>query len=289
MTTLRERPRYESHSVGLSMQPEYSGEYLDSTPLRKLGQNFLVDKTARDLMVDSSHLDRSDVVLEVGPGKGFLTEALLAHAGKVIAVEKDPRFATILRSKYGRNRRLRIIQGDILKVELPRFNKVVSTPPYYISSRLVLLLVSKRFRRVVLTLQKEFAERLAAKPGSPEYGRISVMVQHKASVELAGVIRRDSFRPVPRVDSAVVIIRKRSPEVPVMSEKLFEDMVRFMFTQRRRRARKVLRQYFERSLGHKDLAMNTFPSPPDVRVFQLKVSDLERLSNEIKMMKSEHL
>ena len=271
------------------MQLGHSSEFLDSTPLRRLGQNFLVDKTARDLIVNYSDLGRSDIVLEVGPGKGFLTEALLAHAGKVIAVEKDPRFVTILKHRYGPNRRLRIIQGDILKAKLPRFNKVVSTPPYYISSRLVLLLASKRLRRTVLTLQKEFAERLVAKPGSPEYGRISVMVQHKSSVELAGVIRRGSFRPVPKVDSAVVVIRKKSPEVPVMSEKLFEDMVRFMFTQRRRRAKKVLRQYFERSLGHKDLTMNTFPSPPDVRVFQLKVSDLERLSNEIKMMKSEQL
>ena len=263
--------------------------YVGSAPLRRLGQNFLVDKTARDLIMASSQLDRSDVVLEVGSGKGFLTEALLAYAGKVIAVEKDLRYVTILRHRYGQNRRLRIIQGDILKVELPRFNKVVSSPPYYISSRLVLLLVSKRFRRAVLTLQKEFAERLAAKPGSPEYGRISVMVQHKTSVELAGVIRRDSFRPVPRVDSAVVVIRKTRPEVPVRSEKLFEDMVRFMFTQRRRRARKVLRQYLESSFGHMDRAIETTLSLPDVRVFQLKVSDLERLSNEIKLMKSERL
>ena len=271
------------------MQSVRSNAHSDGAPLRRLGQNFLVDKTALDLIMNSSDLDRSDIVLEVGPGKGALTEALLAKAGKVIAVEKDPRFVTILRGKYGKNRRLRVVQGDVLKVKLPRFNKVVSSPPYYISSHLILLLISKRFRRVVLTLQKEFAERLAAQPGSREYGRISVMVQHKASVELAGVIRRDSFRPVPRVDSAVVVIRKTRPEVPVRSEKLFEDMVRFMFTQRRRRARKVLRQYFERSFGHKDLAMNTFPFPPDVRVFQLKVSDLEQLSNEIKMMKSEHL
>jgi 16S rRNA A1518/A1519 N6-dimethyltransferase RsmA/KsgA/DIM1 with predicted DNA glycosylase/AP lyase activity len=137
----------------------------------------------------------------------------------------------------------------------------------------------------VLTLQKEFAERLAAKPGSSEYGRISVMVQHKSSIELAGVIRRDSFRPVPRVDSAVVVIRKKSPEVPVRSERLFLDMVRFMFTQRRKRAKKVLRQYVEMSLGHMHPANQTLPSLPDVRVFQLKVSDLEQLSNEITMMK----
>ena len=271
------------------MHSPYSSIYLGNLPPRRLGQNFLVDRRARDLIVSSSDLDRSDVVLEVGPGKGFLTEVLLTHAGKVIAVEKDPRLVTTLKHGHGRNRRLRIIEGDILKVKLPRFNKVVCSPPYYISSRLVLLLVSKRFRRAVLTLQKEFAERLAAKPGSPDYGRISVMVQHKSSIELAGVIRRDSFRPVPSVDSAVVVIRKKKPEVSVRSERLFADLVRFMFTQRRKRAKKVLRQYLEKSLDQTDLTNRKPPFLPDVRVFQLGVSDFEQLSNEISMMKREHL
>jgi 16S rRNA (adenine1518-N6/adenine1519-N6)-dimethyltransferase len=271
------------------MESADSSIYLGNLPLRRLGQNFLVDRTARDLIVSSSDLHRSDIVLEVGPGKGFLTEALLTHAGKVIAVEKDPRLVTFLKHRHGRNRRLRIIQGDILKVRLPRFNKVVCSPPYYISSRLVLLLVSKRFRSAVLTLQKEFAERLAAKPGSPDYGRISVMVQHKSSIELAGVIRRDSFRPVPRVDSAVVVIRKRKSDVSVRSARLFADLVRFMFTQRRKRAKKVLLQYLETSLDQTDLADRKPPFLPDVRVFQLRVSDFERLANEVSMIKREQL
>ena len=249
-------------------------------PLRRLGQNFLIDKAARDLIVNSADLSRSDVVLEVGPGTGFLTEALIARAGKVIVIEKDPRLVRLLRGKHGRNSRLRIIEGDVLEARLPRFNKIVCSPPYYISSRLVLLLISKRFRRAVLTLQKEFAERLAAKPGSREYGRITVMVQHKASVELTGLIRRDSFRPAPRVDSAVVVIRKKRSEVPVKSERQFGDMVRFLFTQRRKKARKVLRQYLE-MLGRTDITDKTLHSLQDARVFQLTVSDLERLSNEV--------
>jgi 16S rRNA (adenine1518-N6/adenine1519-N6)-dimethyltransferase len=265
----------------MKMEPPDSSTYVGGPPLRRLGQNFLVDRTARDLIVNSSDLQASDVVLEVGPGKGFLTEALLAHAGKVIAIEKDPRLAIILRNKYERNRKLRIIQGDVLKVKIPRFNKVVCTPPYYISSRLVLLLISKRFRCAVLTLQKEFAERLAAIPGSPNYGRISVMVQHKSSVELVGTIQRSSFKPVPKVDSAVVVIRRQKPKVPVRSERIFGELVRFMFTQRRKRAKKVLRQYLETSRGHTYLTNQALSSRPDVRVFQLSVSDFEQLSNEI--------
>jgi 16S rRNA (adenine1518-N6/adenine1519-N6)-dimethyltransferase len=273
----------------MEMDPSDSGTYLDGRPLRRLGQNFLVDRTARDLIVNSSDLQPSDVVLEVGPGKGFLTEALLAHAGKVIAIEKDPRLAIILRNKYGSNRKLRIIQGDVLKVRIPRFNKAVCTPPYYISSRLVLLLVSKRLRCAVLTLQKEFAERLAAKPGSPDYGRISVMVQHKSSVELVGTIQRDSFQPAPKVDSVIVIIGRKKPEVPVRNERTFCELVRFMFTQRRKKAKKVLRQYLEMSRGKIDLTNQTLSSRPDVRVFQLSVSDFEQLSNGISTTVHERL
>jgi 16S rRNA (adenine1518-N6/adenine1519-N6)-dimethyltransferase len=258
-----------------------SDPYMETRPLRKLGQNFLVDNAARGLIVNSADLCRSDTVLEVGPGTGFLTEALIARAGKVIVVEKDPRLVKLLKHKHGGNRRLRIVEGDVLEAKLPHFNKVVCTPPYYISSRLVLLLISKRFRRAVLTLQKEFAERLAAKPGSPDYGRITVMVQHKASVELVGVIRRSSFRPIPRVDSAVVVIRKKKPEVPVKSERLFRDMVRFLFTQRRKRAKKVLRRYLETLSESAAPTNRAVPYLQDARVYELSVSDFERLSNEV--------
>jgi 16S rRNA (adenine1518-N6/adenine1519-N6)-dimethyltransferase len=115
------------------------------------------------------------------------------------------------------------------------------------------------------------------------------MVQHKSSIELAGVIRRDSFRPVPRVDSAVVVIRKRKSEVSVRSARLFADLVRFMFTQRRKRAKKVLLQYLETSPDQTDLADRKPPFLPDVRVFQLRVSDFERLANEVSMIKREQL
>lgn len=263
--------------------------YEHTPPLRRLGQNFLVDKIARDMIVDSADLAKSDIVLEIGPGRGFLTEALVARAGKVIAVEKDIRLASILKHNYRGTRKLRVIEGDILKVKLPSFTKIVCTPPYNISSQLVLLLLSKKFRRAVLTLQKEFAERLRAKPGSPDYGRISVMVQHKSLVEVAGVILKESFRPVPRVDSAVVIMRRKKPDVAVRSERIFTDMVRFMFTQRRKKAAKVLRQYLGRPNEDNNLANHIFSSLHDARVFQLTVSDFEQLSNEIASMKRERL
>jgi 16S rRNA (adenine1518-N6/adenine1519-N6)-dimethyltransferase len=262
-----------------------SSFFQGARPIRRLGQNFLVDEAARELIVTAADLSKSDTVLEVGPGTGFLTEAIMTRAGKVIAVEKDPRLVSLLRQRYKGKRKLQIIEGDALEVKLPRFSKMVCTPPYYMSSRLVLLLVSKRFRRAVLSLQKEFAERLAAKPGTPEYGRITVMVQHKASVELAGVIGRGSFKPAPKVDSAVVVIKKKKPEIPVKNERLFQDLVRFLFTQRRKRAAKVLRSYVKALHERGGVTCETLPPLPDVRVFQLTVVDFEQLSNDIDRMR----
>lgn len=271
-------------SVGMNMRSSDQSFTPEASPVRRLGQNFLIDAAVRERMLDVADVSKSDVVLEVGPGTGFLTEALIASAGKVIVVEKDPRLVILLKRKHERSKRLRIIEGDVLKVKLPHFNKVVCSPPYYISSRLVLLLVSKKIRSAVLTLQKEFAERLAAKPGSPDYGRISVMVQHKSSVELVRAIARDSFKPVPRVDSMVVVIRRKRPEVHVKSERFFTDMVRFLFTQRRKKASKVLRQYIDTLPVDKGAKGRNVPSLPDARVFQLTVADFERLSNDVYSM-----
>jgi len=250
-------------------------------PLHRLGQNFLIDGAVRDQLVGLAELSRSDTVLEVGPGTGFLTDALIAVAGRVIAVEKDARLVSVLRRRYQGNRRLRIVEGDILRVKLPDFDKVVCCPPYYISSRLVLTLISKRFKRTVLVLQKEFAERLSASPGSPNYGRISVMVQHKASVETMGTVHGGSFRPAPRVDSAIVVIQKKRSDVPVRNGRLFGDLVRFLFTQRRKKVGKVLRQYLETVGQMGEYTKSIGSSLQSSRVFQLTVSDFERLSNEI--------
>lgn len=115
------------------------------------------------------------------------------------------------------------------------------------------------------------------------------MVQHKSSVELAGQIARHSFRPVPRVDSVVVVIRRKRPQVPVKSERLFSDLTRFFFTQRKRKAAKVLRHYAETLSDETTMRGTSLPSLPDVRVFQLTVSDFERLSNDIYEMGKERL
>ena len=134
---------------------------------------------------------------------------------------------------------LLVVQGDILRVDLPSFDKVVSSPPYTISSGLLFFLLARKFRSATMTFQKEFAERLVAKPGTRDYGRLTVMLQHAASAQLFDFVPRTAFRPVPKVDSFMVQIvpKKQRPD---MNRELFSRMVKALFSQRRRIAGTVI-------------------------------------------------
>jgi len=251
-------------------------------PKKSLGQNFLVDKRSLDRIVSHAEISPEETVLEVGPGLGTLTEFLQAKARKVIAIEKDPKLIELLYRRFANNPKVEIIHGDILKTDLPYCDKVVATPPYNISSKLLFVLLKGNFRVIVLTLQKEFAERLIAKPGTSNYGRLTVMINHSAYPEILDHISREAFRPKPKVDSAIVRItlhylKKRLDEV------VFTDLVRGLFTQRRRNLRSSLRHYFDqrgRSLP-KEL---TDSEIPEKRVYQVSLEEFEILAQRLTPM-----
>ncbi len=250
-------------------------------PSKRLGQNFLVDPNIAREIVSSAHVSRSDTVLEPGPGHGTLTRLLQNVAGKVIAVEKDPWLAHELRETFEHNAEVVIVEGDVLKVELPYFNKVVSTPPYYLSSRLIVLLAKSEFETASLVFQKEFGERLIAEPGTREYGRLTVLSRRNFMIEKIREIPRTVFRPRPKVDSVLLTLSPKE-KGEALDEALFEEMVRGVFTQRRRLVRSALLHFltlkFGREIG-KSL-MSRIPVP-DARVYQLSVEDLERLSRAL--------
>jgi len=158
---------------------------LSIPPLKRFGQHFLIDKKVRENLVQLAGLTPQDTVLEVGPGLGFLTAALVTKASRLIAVEKDRTLAGYLTTKFASNTNLTVTEGDVLKIELPDFTKVVSSPPYNISSKLILLLLNSRFKRAVLLLQQEFVGRLMAPSGTREYGRLTVMFQSRAQATAA--------------------------------------------------------------------------------------------------------
>ncbi|MEM2942710.1 MAG: 16S rRNA (adenine(1518)-N(6)/adenine(1519)-N(6))-dimethyltransferase RsmA [Candidatus Bathyarchaeia archaeon] len=248
-------------------------------PKKRLGQNFLTDRRMLEWIVSNAGLRQDDVVLEVGPGLGALTELLQTRVKRVVAVEKDPELVQLLRKRLRSNPRVDVVEGDILRIPLPEYDMVVSTPPYNISSKLLFRLLEKRCRRIVLVLQREFAERLVARPDTREYSRLTVMATHKAHVEILGYVPAWSFTPKPKVDSALVSITpKESPRT--VDEDLFTDLVRGLFTQRRRMLRRSLRNYLQQRL-HTLPAWIDKIEIPDKRVYQASLEEFEKLTRDL--------
>ena len=230
-------------------------------------------------LVEVAELGSADTVLEIGAGTGSLTSTIEKQAGRVIAIEKDTALTNLLRRKFAESKNVQIIEGDVLRIRLPKFNKVVSSPPYNISSKLVLLLLKKNFERLVLILQKEFAERLVAQSGSENYGRLTVMVSHKAHPTLIDIVPRRAFYPSPKVDSAIVKLTPKKPR-KVFDEQLFCDLVRELFTQRRRRLQKAILHLLRR-YGDKGNMLLPGLSIPEKRVYETTVEEFENLANEL--------
>lgn len=255
-------------------------ETLGIPPLRRFGQHFLVDKRVRDHLIQQAKLTHEDTVLEVGPGLGFLTPLLVAQAGRVIAIEKDRTLANYLKEKFSNCKNLTVIQADVLKTEIPNNAKIVSSPPYNISSKLILLMLESRFEFAALLLQKEFAERLTASSGSREYGRLTVMFQTKAEAKLIEKIPSSAFYPRPRVDSALVTITPaKGPSI--IDPALFKDLVRMLFTQRRRKLKGVLNRYLQSRFLDQSEKILQRVQVPEKRVFETTVQELANLSNQI--------
>jgi 16S rRNA (adenine1518-N6/adenine1519-N6)-dimethyltransferase len=204
-------------------------------------QHFLVDDRVLDRLPGYLRT-AADHVLEIGAGTGALTDRLLA-LGRVTAVERDPDLAAFLREEFADEvaaGRLTVLEGDALAVDLPDFDASVSNLPYGPSSELAFRLLPEK-RPLVLTFQREFAERMAAGPGDDDYGRLSVAANHYADVELVETIPPEAFDPQPAVESAVVRTTPRDPDYDVPSSDFFLQFLKAVFTQRRKTMRNAVR------------------------------------------------
>ncbi len=212
----------------------------------KLGQNFLIDPNTATLEVNYADIKKDDVVLEVGPGKGILTKLLAKNAEKVIAVEIDKSLVETLKDTLPSN--VTLIHSDVLKLDfekLPRFNKVVSNLPYQISSPFTFKLLDYSFDLAVLVYQKEFAQRMVAKPGSKTYSRLSVNVYYKAECSLLRIVSKNVFYPIPRVDSAIVkLVPRKVPAFNVENEEFFKSFVTVLFSHRRKKIRNIIKDKY---------------------------------------------
>jgi 16S rRNA (adenine1518-N6/adenine1519-N6)-dimethyltransferase len=207
-------------------------------PNKRLGQNFIIDRDV--LLREISHADikKSDKILEIGSGIGTLTELLAKHAGNVYVVEADARMVEILKERVGGN--VEIIKGDVLKVKLPEFDKVVSNIPYSISSPLTFRLLAYDFKMAIITYQKEFAERMVAKPGKRNYSRLSVATYYHADAEILEVLPPGAFYPAPDVDSAIVKLTPKKRKPFKVNESLFFDLLRGLFSHKKKTLKKAL-------------------------------------------------
>ncbi|XP_043726267.1 ribosomal RNA small subunit methyltransferase-like [Telopea speciosissima] len=219
------------------------------------GQHILKNPLLVDTIVQKAGIKSTDVILEIGPGTGNLTKKLLDAGKSVIAVELDPRMVLELQRRFQgtHSNRLKVIQGDVLKCDLPYFDICVANIPYQISSPLTFKLLSHRpvFRCAVIMFQREFAMRLVAQPGDNLYCRLSVNTQLLARVSHLLKVGKNNFRPPPKVDSSVVRIEPRKP-LPPVNFKEWDGLIRLCFNRKNKTLGSIFRQKSVLSLLEKN-------------------------------------
>lgn len=223
----------------------------------------------------------NDRILEIGPGLGYVTSELIRHDCQVVAVEKDRTLAPYLKKRFSTFKNLTVTEGDAFDMGGMNCNKMVSSPPYNMSSKLILFLLANQFDLAILLLQSEFVQRLIADCGTHDYGRLTVTFQLKAEAQLVMNVPRTAFYPSPKVDSAIVTIKPRKEILAIDNQTIFESLVRFLFTQRRRKLRGVLTRFLRNHAEAQTESILSQITTLERRVFQLSPSELADLSNQI--------
>ncbi len=220
--------------------------FYNLSPNKVLGQNFFVDTAFYPKLADYAELSESDVVLDAGAGFGFLARFLSSKCKGVIAVEKDPQVAEVLRSSVTHLDNVSVVEGDVLKAELPPFNKVIALPPYYLSTQLVTWVLERNVDCTVLVVQREFAQRLIAEVGTEDYGWLTVVAAQKAQAKLLDEVPKDCFYPPPEVNSTILRLKpwSKKPFKP-KNPALFIQLTKWLFTERNRKLAKAAAPYLQ--------------------------------------------
>lgn len=236
---------------------------------KSLGQNFLIDPNILHNITIAAQLNENTGTIEIGPGIGALTEHLARTSKKVIAFEIDDRLHPILEDTLSDYDNVEIIYKDILKVDLQavieeKFQSVkdvmvVANLPYYVTTPIIMKLLEERLplRGIVVMLQKEVADRIAAKPATKEYGSLSIAIQYYTTAETVMVVPKTVFMPQPNVDSAVIrLLLREEPAVKVKSEAFFFTIVKMAFAQRRKTILNNLQNGLEQGKEKKPLILD---------------------------------
>lgn len=262
---------------------------------KKFGQNFLIDTHVLDKIIDASGVTEDDFVLEIGPGIGTMTQYLCERAREVVAVEIDKNLIPILSDTLKNYSNVTVINEDILKLDICKLAeeknqgkpiKVVANLPYYITTPIIMGLFESHvpIDSITIMVQKEVAERMQEKPGSKEYGALSLAVQYYAKPEIVANVPPNCFMPRPNVGSAVIrLTRHEKPPVEVEDEKLMFRIIRASFNQRRKTLVNGLNNSPEIHLP-KEVIQESIVSlgvPENIRGEALSLEQFAELSNEI--------
>lgn len=242
-------------------------EALGASPQKRLSQNFLIDKNTIDKIVQQADVTANDTILEIGPGPGGLTDALCETGANVHVIEKDPLFAKGIRQRELPN--LTVVEGDVLKEELPQATKVVANLPYNITTPILdkLFAHAPRFTSLTIMVQKEVADRMKAKPGTKEYGALSLFVAMNGHISKEHTVPRTCFYPRPSVTSSVLTIQLSENT----TDPRVHTLIRHVFTKRRKMLRASLRDLFD------DEQIASAPMDLTRRPESLSLTEFERL------------
>lgn len=253
-------------------------------PVRKsLGQHFLNDRRILTRIVDALEISDGETVIEIGPGRGSLTELLVPRARRLVLIEYDRALAAILRERYAEVKSVEVIEADVLTVPLGNIAneryKLVGNVPYYITTPILFHALERpRPERAVYLVQREVAERMVAKPGSKEYGALSVNVQALAIPKQLFRVAPGSFQPPPKVESAVVSVEPRVDAVVSDAEEAaFRKLVLDAFGMRRKQMRRVLRSLFRLSAERADEVLTAAGIDPEARPETLAPIDFAKI------------
>ncbi len=246
---------------------------------KRFSQNFLEDQSVIENIVNIINPQKNDHIIEIGPGKGALTIPIFNNVKKLNVIEIDKDLVKLLRRNIG-DKNLIIHEHDALKFDYSKFKhsnlKLIGNLPYNISTPLLFHLLSykDKIKNMFFMLQKEVVERICAKPGTKEYGRLSVMLQYYCDVESMLIIKPEAFYPSPKVDSSIVKITPRQePKYQLFNEDCFEKIVKAAFSQRRKTLYNGLKKYLD------ETDIKKIGIPQNERAEKLEVEDFVKLSN----------
>ena len=264
---------------------------------KSLGQNFLIDDCVIEKIIESSNIEKEDLIIEIGPGLGVLTERLLKKSNNVVVIELDKKMIEILQNRFCLNRNLEIINDDVLKVDLEKLIKnkkeqtninkvkIVANLPYYISTPIIMKLLENRLEisEIIVMVQKEVAQRLGAETGKREAGAITYAVEYYAQATPIIDVPKESFIPSPKVESQLIKLEVRqNPKIEVEDEKLLFNIIQKSFMQRRKTLSNALIN--NKILDSKEKVEKMFKTleiPSNVRGENLTLEEFGKIANYV--------